>query len=125
MRWHFPVLLLLLMLTSSHAEAPCRIKEGEVVGIRDPRLHDPECFIEAGVTIRLSVVEVTPRIRKARIERHLSCTPAPNEAALMADLVQKAQNYVTERGGDEAIIEVVEGVCWPSRSVDLEVVEVQ
>lgn len=112
-------------MASGHASETCRIVSGEVVGIRDPRLHDPTCYIETGVTIRLSVEEVDSRVYRARIERHAACTPKPDETALMDDLTGRARTYLRERATEDAIVEVVEADCRKERGVDLIVVEVR
>jgi hypothetical protein len=114
------------VLASGHAQdSACIIRSGEVVGIRDPRLHDPTCVIEVGVTLRLYVEEVQTRVLRARIERRPACLPAPDEAALVATLTEKAVAYLHEKGADDAGIELVDMPCAEKRGVDLVIVEVK
>ena len=143
MRLNLPLLAIVAcMLASGHAEPtpeeapspeegqePCAIRAGEIVSIRDPRWRTPGCDIEAGAGFRLQVEEVgTPaesRILRARVEKHPACLPAPDEAAILQRLSDKAEAYLRAQGGEEAEIETLDAPCAEKRWVDLIVVEVR
>jgi hypothetical protein len=143
MRLNLPLLAVMAcVLASGHAEptpketpegegaqGPCVIRAGEVVSIRDPRWRTPGCDIEVGAGFRVQVEEVgappDPRILRARVERHAACLPAPDEAAILQRLSDKAVAYLRAQGGEDAEIEVVDALCAEKRWVDLIVVEVR
>lgn len=126
MRVHLPFLLVLAcVLASGHAEDTCVVRSGEVVSWRDPRLRDANCTIEVGVILRLYVEEVPTRVLRARIERHPACLPAPDEAALVQEMTDRATAYLHEKGAEDAGIEVVDMACAEKRGVDLVIVEVR
>ena len=56
MKQHLLFLLLgACVIASGHAtSSECVIKSGERISVRDPRLKDPTCVIEAGVTFSVS-----------------------------------------------------------------------
>ena len=68
---------------------------------------------------------VAPRILRARVERHAACLPAPDEAAILQRLSDKAVAYLRAQGGEDAEIEVVDAPCAEKRWVDLIVIEVR
>lgn len=143
MRLNIPLLVCVAcILASGHAEAPveevaapdggdapCVIRAGEVVSIRDPRWRTPGCDIEVGAGFRVQAEEVgtppDPRILRARIEHHPACLPAPDEAAILQRLSDKAVTYLRAQGGEEAEIEVLDAPCAEKRWVDLIVIEVR
>jgi hypothetical protein len=66
-----------------------------------------------------------PRILRARVERHAACVAAPDEAAILQRLTDKAVAYLRAQGGESAEIEVTDAACAEKRWVDLIVVEVR
>jgi hypothetical protein len=62
---------------------------------------------------------------RARVERHAACIAAPDEAATLQRLTDKAVAYLRTQGGEEAVIEVTDAACADRRWVDLIVVEVK
>ena len=143
MRPNLPLLAIVAcVLASGHAEPtqeeaaapegvpePCVIRAGEMVSIRDPRWRTPGCDIEVGAGFRVQAEEVgtppDPRILRARIEHHPACLPAPDEAAILQRLSDKAVAYLRAQGGEDAEIEVVDAPCAEKRWVDLIVIEVR
>lgn len=114
---------------AEEAQEPCVIRAGEVVSIRDPRWRTPGCDIEVGAGFRLQMEEVgvppAPHILRARVERHPACLPAPDEAAILQRLSDRAVAYLRAQGGEEAEIEALDAPCAEKRWVDLIVVEVR
>ena len=65
------------------------------------------------------------RVLRARIERHPACLPAPDEAALVESMTQRAVTYLYGRGAEDAGIEIVDMACTEKRGVDLVIIEVR
>ena len=65
------------------------------------------------------------RVLRARIERHPACLPAPNEAALVQGMTDRAVTYLYGRGAEDAGIEIVDMACTEKRGVDLVIIEVR